>query len=176
MGGPMPQPPQKKSNVGMIVGIGCAGIFILLCGALGFSCWWAQKKAKETAAAIASAFPIDSTGKLAGDPFDLKPPTDGSLKLEAKDVRWFNSSSMVSVVAEIENTGTAPVSYPSVKFTFYDASKTAIDSGTGPSRSADVDSSRSDEASSRRRAFSVVRSRIRRRLGFSSASRTGCQP
>ncbi|HRI65392.1 MAG TPA: FxLYD domain-containing protein [Polyangium sp.] len=130
MGAPMGGPPQKKSNVGMIIGIGCAGIFILLCGAIGFSCWWAQKKAKETAAAIASAFPIDSTGKLAGDPFDLKPPTDGSLKLDIKDVRWFNASSMVSVVAEIENTGTAPVSYPSVKFTFYDGSKTAIDSGT----------------------------------------------
>jgi hypothetical protein len=37
---------------------------------------------------------------------------------------------MIMVVGEIENAGTAPVSYPSVKFTFYDATKTAIDSGT----------------------------------------------
>lgn len=131
MGGPMQQPPQKKSNVGMIIGIGCAGIFVLAVGAIVFSCYYAQKKAKEAAAALASAFPIDSTGKLTGDPFkDLEPAAEGSLKLEAKDVRWFKSSSMVTVVAEIENTGTAPVSYPSVKFTFFDASKTAIDSGT----------------------------------------------
>jgi hypothetical protein len=127
----MPQPPQKKSNIGMIIGIGCGGLFLLLCGVIGVGCWWTKKQAEKAAAAIASAFPVDSTGKLTGDPFDLKPPKpDGSLKLEVRDVRSFNSSTMVTVVAEIENTGTAPVSYPSVKFTFYDASKTAIDSGT----------------------------------------------
>jgi hypothetical protein len=133
MGAPMggPQQPQKKSNTGMIIGIGCASIFVLLVGAIGVGCWWTKKQAEKAAAAIASAFPVNSSGQLTGDPFgDLAPAKDGSLKLDIKDVRWFNSSSMVTVVAEIENTGTAPVSYPSVKFTFYDASKTAIDSGT----------------------------------------------
>jgi len=115
----------------MIIGIGCGGLFLLaLIGGI-IAVYYVNKAAKATAAALASAFPVDSTGKLAGDPFDLKPPkADGSLKLDIRDVRSFNSSSMVTVVAEIENTGTAPVSYPSVKFTFYDASKTAIDSGT----------------------------------------------
>ncbi len=41
MGAPMggPQQPQKKSNTGMIIGIGCLSIFLLLTGAIGVGCW-----------------------------------------------------------------------------------------------------------------------------------------
>jgi hypothetical protein len=130
MGAPGGGPPPKKSSAGMIIGIGCAVLFVLAAGSGIAACLWVRAQAKAAAGALASAFPVDSTGKLVGDPFDLKPPADGSLKLEIRDVRTFSSGSMIMVVGEIENTGTAATSYPSVKFTFFDASKTAIDSGT----------------------------------------------
>jgi hypothetical protein len=142
MGMPMgQQQPQKKSNIGMIIGIGCGGLFILAVGAIGFSCWWAQKKAKETALAIASAFPVNSAGELAGaDPFDLKPPNDANLKAELKDLRNFKADfgSSIHFVGEIHNSGADPIGYPSAKITFFDASNTAIDSGTCSSMIRDL--------------------------------------
>lgn len=142
MGAPMggPQQPQKKSNTGMIIGIGCLSIFLLLTGAIGVGCWWTKKQAEKAAAAIASAFPIDSTGKLTGDPFDLKPPSDANLKAELKDLRNFKADfgSTIHFVGEIHNTGGDPIGYPTAKITFFDASKTAIDSGTCSSMIRDL--------------------------------------
>jgi hypothetical protein len=144
MGMPGPQqPPQKKSNIGMIIGLGCAGLVVLGGGIVGVGCCYAQKKAKEAAnelAAIASAFPTDTSGKRSGDPFDLKPPNEANLKLELKDLRNFKADfgSSIHFVGELHNTGPDPVGYPNAKITFLDASNTAIDSGTCSSMIRDL--------------------------------------
>lgn len=135
MGAPMgmqQQPPQKKSNVGMIIGIGCGGIFLLMLIGGGIAFYYVNKAAKATAAALASAFPVDSSGKLVGDPFDLKPPSSANMKAELKDLKNFKADfgSSIHFVGELHNTGGDPIGYPSAKITFYDASNTAIDSGT----------------------------------------------
>lgn len=140
MGGP-PQQPQKKSNIGMIIGIGCGGLFLIaLIGGI-VAVYYINKAAKATAAAIASAFPVDSTGKLTGDPFgDLAPPSKGNLKAELKDLRNFKAEfgSSIHFVGEIHNTGEDAIGYPNAKITFFDASKTAIDSGTCSSMIRDL--------------------------------------
>jgi len=138
MGGPpmgMPAPPAKKGpNIGLIIGLGCGGLFLLSLIGGGLFVWWGAKKTAETIAAM----PLDSANpdgpKLGdlGELGNLKPPKEGDLKAELRDLRNYKADygKTIHFVGEIHNTGKDPIGFPNVKVTFFDEGKTAIDSGT----------------------------------------------
>jgi hypothetical protein len=128
MGAPMMPQSKKGPNIGLIVGLGCGGLFLLsIIGVVVFF-FMARK-------AVTSSLPpsISTTSPATGDdPFDLKPPKSSDLKAELRDLRNFKADygTTIHFVGEIHNTGKDPLGFPNVKVTFYDASNTAIDSGT----------------------------------------------
>lgn len=134
MGGPpMGGPPQKKSNIGLIIGIGCGGLFLLGLIGGGIALYMVNRAAKAVVASIPTTLPVGSAGGIDDDPFgNLKPPTEGELKIELRDLRNYKASfgKTIHFVGELHNTGKSPVGYPTAKIKFFDASKTAIDSGT----------------------------------------------
>ncbi len=137
MGGPpmgMPIQQKKGPNTGLIIGLGCGGLFLLsIIGVVG-GIWYTGKKAAEAISAI----PLDSANpngpKLGdlGDLGDLKPPKSGDLKAELKDLRNYKADygSTIHFVGEIHNTGKDALGFPNIKVTFFDEGNTAIDSGT----------------------------------------------
>ncbi|EYF02483.1 Hypothetical protein CAP_7105 [Chondromyces apiculatus DSM 436] len=109
--------------MGLIVGLGCGGIVligIIVSVVLFF-------KAKSAAEEILNSPEMKSLG----DP-GIGAPSDGSLKAELRDLRSFKGSLGGSryFVGEIHNTGTANIGFPMAKVTLYDASNTAVESGT----------------------------------------------
>jgi len=132
MGAPMAMPTSKKGpNVGLIVGLGCGGLFLL--GIIGVVIFFVMAKRAVTSSLPPISTSSPGTGSGAGDdPFDLKPPKAGDLKAELRDLRNYKADygSTIHFVGEIHNTGKDPLGFPNVKVTFYDAANTAIDSGT----------------------------------------------
>lgn len=132
MGGPMPA--QKKSNTGLIIGLGCGGLFLIsLIAGVGAIVWGAKKAATTIASTPIGTSP--SKGTSGGidpldDPFGVKP--SANMKAELKDLRNFKAEygNTIHFVGEIHNTGSEAIGFPNIKVTFYDDSNTAIDSGT----------------------------------------------
>jgi hypothetical protein len=106
-----------------VVGLGCLGLFIL--GVIGSgvaAALLARKAASTTIPAPGRPVPVTAPAPIAG----------GVLSAELRDVREFKSDfdGLLHFIGEIHNVGDAPLGFPSVKITFYDASKTAVSSTT----------------------------------------------
>jgi hypothetical protein len=102
--------------------VGLFVVSIFVGGALIFF----TSKAAQTRATLPSSTPVAPTGDTA------PPPEDGAMGAEVRDVRSFKGAQgkLMHFVAEIHNTGTEPLGYPSAKLTLYDAADTALESGT----------------------------------------------
>ena len=125
----MGQQPQKKgSNLGLIIGLGCGGLFLLSLIVGGVVFYLSAKKAAEEIAKLPELQPTTTGG---GDGLGGL-PGDENLKAELRDLREFKGSLTTTryFVGEIHNTGTAPIGFPSAKVTLFDAANTAVDSGT----------------------------------------------
>lgn len=123
------QPPQKKGpNIGLIIGLGCLGIFVIGGIVTVLLIYAGYRKA----AAIAATLPTTTTKSISGGGY--APPTAplGSLKAELKDLRDFKGDfgKARHFVGELYNTGDEALGFPTAKVTLYDAANTAIDSGT----------------------------------------------
>jgi hypothetical protein len=121
-GGP---PPPKKSNVGLILGVGCGALLLvgILAGAVII--YMTGKAAREVASALPAppAAPVDSGF--------AEPQATGSLSAEIRDLRGFKAGvgKLHFFVGEIHNTGTEPLGFPSAKVTLYDGAGVALESG-----------------------------------------------
>jgi hypothetical protein len=120
---PLPPPPKKSGpNVGLIVGLGCLGIFVISAIVAGVAVFALRRNPTYTA--MSPSRPV-SGGGIAGSP-----TTTGSLDAELRDLRAFKSDlgKMRHFVGELHNTGDVPLGFPSAKVTLYDASNTALES------------------------------------------------
>jgi hypothetical protein len=119
-------PPQKKGpNLGLIIGLGCGGLFFIGLIVTGILVYLGSRTAEEISSVpTASPAPSPTQG-------GLPLPSDGNLKVELRDLREFKSAlgTTKHFVAELHNTGSAPVSFPKAKVVFYDAADTAVDDG-----------------------------------------------
>jgi hypothetical protein len=121
-----PVPPPRKSNVGLFIGLGCGALF-LIATIIGIIVAVATRRAaQELAAPEPTPTPTTPSNGLPAT------PTSSDLKAEVRDLREFKSSLGTArrFVAEIHNTGTSDIGFPIAKVTLFDASNTAIDSGT----------------------------------------------
>lgn len=122
---PPPQPPKSGSSLPLILGIGCGGLALLsIIGAIvGFM--FVRTPPPPPPPISASPVPTVPT------PASPSIPT-GDLKAELRDLTPIKGKFGKSqrFVAEIANTGAGEIGYPAAKVTFYDASNTAVDSGT----------------------------------------------
>jgi hypothetical protein len=123
-------PPKKSGpNVGLIVGLGCLGLFFL--GGIGAAvALFAVRKPTTTYIPP----PTTVAKPVGGGGGGIAPPNAplGSLRAELRDLRDFKGDFGKSrhFVGEIHNTGDEPLGFPSAKVTLYDAANTAIDSGS----------------------------------------------
>jgi hypothetical protein len=129
-------PPKKSGpNVGLIVGLGCLGLFLL--GSVGT--FIGVVALRRTTAMVAPPPPIPTTpAKPLGGSGGTVPPTvpTGQLRAELRDLRDFKGDfgKARHFVGELHNTGEEPLASPHAKVTLYDASNTAIDSSSCSSR------------------------------------------
>lgn len=133
-GPPMPPspPPQKKGpNVGLIVGLGCLGLFLLGGLGIGGLAFMSYRRAAEVAAIARVASPASTTPPRSGSPAGGLGTATGTLKAELRDLREFKADFGKGryFVGELYNTGDTPIGFPSAKITLLDASNTAVDSG-----------------------------------------------
>jgi hypothetical protein len=122
MGGP---PKKSGPSAGLLIGIGCGALVLLGGLAIGLGVYFTRKAATTLAGSLPSTTAPTST--------IAPPPTStGELKAEVRDLRHFKGDfgKTRHFVGEIHNTGTAPMGFPSAKVTLFDASNTAVDSGT----------------------------------------------
>ena len=124
-----PSPPQRSGpNVGLIVGLGCLGLFVVGGILVGAAVFVSYRRAATAAATIPTTIAppprIGATGTT--------PTVTGTLKAELRDLRDFKGTFGKAryFVGEIHNTGDAPLGYPNAKVTLLDGASTAIDSGT----------------------------------------------
>ncbi len=119
------QAPQKSgSSMGLIIGLGCGGLVLL--GIIGTVVAMVFVRRSVTPPPSYTPPPITT-------PTPTKPPTAaGALKAELRDLTPIKSKYGKSIrfIGEIVNTGADTIGYPAAKVTFYDASGTAVDSGT----------------------------------------------
>jgi hypothetical protein len=123
-----PPPPQKKGpNVGLIIGLGCGGLVVLGIIVTGIFLFLGARRAADEISSLPDVQPSSSSS-----PGVLPIPSDGNLKAELRDLREFKGTlgSSKHFVAEIHNTGSAPIGFPLAKVVFYDAADTAVESGT----------------------------------------------
>ncbi len=124
MGPPPGFRPPEKSNTGLFIGIGC-GVFALIgivAVVLYFTVFRGDGDDDTTA----------ETGETAPEtkPAPPQPKPPGVGKIELRDIRFYKKRSTWYVVGELWNIGAGPVNSPGAKITVYDASKTALDSGS----------------------------------------------
>ncbi|MCC6556161.1 MAG: hypothetical protein IT372_24640 [Polyangiaceae bacterium] len=120
-----PRPPQRKSNLGLFIGLGC-GALVLIGAIIAAIALIATRKAAQE---ITSTTPAPGPGEP--QPGTQPAPVDPSLRAELRDLRDFKGSgSLRRFVGEIHNTGTGDIGFPIARITLLDASNTAIDSGT----------------------------------------------
>jgi hypothetical protein len=122
-------PPKKGgANVGLIIGLGCLGLFLLGSVGAGVAVFALRRTATHTPpVATPPSKPLGGTGGT------VPPSTPtGQLRAELRDLRDFKGDfgKARHFVGELHNTGDETLGYPNAKITLYDASKTAIDSGT----------------------------------------------
>jgi hypothetical protein len=124
-------PPNKGPNVGLIVGLGCLGLFVVGGILVGVLALVSFRRASSAIAAATTAAPPPRLGSAAGGGV-LPAEGTSTLKAELRDLRDFKGSfgNARYFVGEIHNTGDAPIGYPSARVTLLDAAGTAVDSGT----------------------------------------------
>lgn len=129
MGSPLP-PKKSGPNIGLILGIGCVGLLVLGGIGAGVAVYFTRKAATTIATTLSSATAITPTGT--GGSTNPVFPSAGDLKAEVVDMRHYKADygKARHFIGEIVNTGTAPIGFLSVKVTLFDASNTAVDSGT----------------------------------------------
>lgn len=127
MGAPLP-PKKSGPNLGLIFGIGCLGLLVLGGIGAGIAVYFTRKAATTLATTLSSAT------TTAGGTTTSRPafPSAGDLKAEVVDLRHYKGDygKARHFIGEIVNTGTEPIGFLTVKVTLYDASNTAVDSGT----------------------------------------------
>jgi len=133
MGGP-PMPPKKSGpNIGLIVGLGCGGLFVVGVIVTIVAVFAVRKKASSISYTTTTPT-TTSTGSLGSSSTGGSKTTTGTgnLKAELRDLRDFKGQFGKTryFVGELYNTGEDPLGFPSAKVTLYDASNTAVDSGT----------------------------------------------
>lgn len=117
----MGSPPKKSgSPAGLIIGIGCAVLFVLVAGGAGFAIFFLRGKASSSVSSSPSSGRPSSATAVSGD-----------LKAEVRDLKHYKGDfgKMRHFIGEIHNTGTEPIGYPTAKVTLFDASNVAVDSG-----------------------------------------------
>jgi hypothetical protein len=130
-GPPMAQPPGKGPNIGLIIGLGCLGLFVVA-GVVGaVAIFTVKRRIEAVAAAGVPATPIGGAPATPTTPAGRAALPASVLKAELRDLRDFKGDFGKShhFVGELYNTGDDPIGFPSAKVTLLDASNTAVDSG-----------------------------------------------
>lgn len=130
-GAPPPMPPRKSGpNLGLILGLGCLGLFVLGGIGAGVALFVVGRGRPSYVAPIST--PTPPRPIVGGGGLTTPTAPAGSLRAEIRDLRDFKGDfgKVRHFVGELYNTGEEPLGFPNAKVTLYDASKTAIDSGT----------------------------------------------